>query len=54
MQVVNFQTNSQPQYITISPEGKLLNTPVGYTSKENYLRFLKEGISKNKQEAALN
>jgi thiol:disulfide interchange protein len=54
MQVVNFQTNSQPQYITISPEGKLLNAPVGYTSKENYLRFLKEGISKNKQEAALN
>ncbi|MEX1189785.1 MAG: cytochrome c biogenesis protein CcdA [Bacteroidia bacterium] len=45
MQVVNFKTNSQPQYILLSPEGKLLAEPVGYTSTENYLSFLKSGLS---------
>ena len=46
MQVVNFKTNSQPQYILLSPEGKLLAEPVGYTSTENYLSFLKSGLNK--------
>lgn len=44
MQVVNFNTNSQPQYILMSPQGKLLAEPVGYTSTENYLSFLKSGL----------
>jgi thiol:disulfide interchange protein len=44
MQVVNFNTNSQPQYVLLSPEGKLLAEPVGYTSTENYLSFLKSGL----------
>jgi thiol:disulfide interchange protein DsbD len=46
MQVVNFNTNSQPQYIALSPDGKKLAEPVGYTSKENYLNFLKTGLKK--------
>jgi hypothetical protein len=46
MQVVNFNTNSQPQYIALSPDGKRLAEPVGYTSKENYLNFLKTGLKK--------
>jgi len=44
MQVVNFNTNSQPQYILMSPEGKMLAEPVGYTSLEKYLSFLKSGL----------
>jgi thiol:disulfide interchange protein DsbD len=52
MQVVNFNTNSQPQYVALSPEGKQLAEPVGYTSKENYLNFLKSGLSKAKETAA--
>jgi hypothetical protein len=46
MQVVNFNTNSQPQYIALSPDGKILAEPVGYTSTENYLNFLKTGLKK--------
>jgi thiol:disulfide interchange protein len=44
MQVVNFNTNSQPQYILLSPEGKMLAEPVGYTSVDEYLSFLKSGL----------
>ena len=46
LQFVNFNTSSQPQYILLSPEGKMLNEPVGYTSKDNYLNFLKTGLKK--------
>jgi len=44
LQLVNFNTNSQPQYVAISAEGKILAEPVGYTSKEKYLQFLKAGL----------
>ena len=44
MQVVNFETNSQPQYILLSPEGRMLAEPVGYTSTAEYLQFLKSGL----------
>jgi thiol:disulfide interchange protein DsbD len=43
-QVVNFKTNSQPQYVLLSPNGVQLNEPVGYTSKDSYLGFLKQGL----------
>ena len=52
MQVVNFNTNSQPQYVALSPTGEKLTEPVGYTSKENYLNFLKAGLAKAKATAA--
>jgi thioredoxin-related protein len=42
-QVVNFNSNSQPQYVILSPQGKLLNSPIGYSSKDEYLAFLKQG-----------
>ena len=44
MQVVNFKTNAQPQYVVLSPDGKQLAQPVGYTSKEKYLKFLETGL----------
>lgn len=41
-----FQTNSQPYYVILSPDGKkVLNQPVGYTPDgEEYTRFLECGL----------
>ncbi len=41
-----FQTNAQPYYIALSPDGQqMLNQPVGYTPNiEEYERFLKCGL----------
>lgn len=45
-QLVNFNSNSQPQYVILSPDGKVLAEPIGYSSKEEYLAFLKQGKQK--------
>jgi thiol:disulfide interchange protein DsbD len=41
-----FQTNSQPYYVLLNPEGnEILASPVGYTpSEEDYLSFLRSGL----------
>ncbi len=41
-----FQTNSQPFYVLLSPDGKqILNQPVGYTpSEEDFAQFLQCGL----------
>ena len=40
-----FGANSQPWYVLMSPEGKLLNAPVGYTpNEEEYAAFLQCGL----------
>ncbi|MBL7794366.1 MAG: thioredoxin family protein [Saprospiraceae bacterium] len=40
-----FQTNSQPYYVLLSPEGRLLNAPVGYTPDDKaYEAFLRCGL----------
>jgi thiol:disulfide interchange protein len=44
LQIVNFKSNSQPQYVVLSPQGNLLAEPVGYTDKNTYLTFLKTGV----------
>ncbi|MBX2814972.1 MAG: thioredoxin family protein [Saprospiraceae bacterium] len=41
-----FQTNAQPYYVLISPEGELLNAPVGYVpDADEYAAFLSCGLS---------
>lgn len=41
-----FNTNSQPYYVLLSPDGKLLNQPVGYTPDANaFSGFLECGIA---------
>ncbi|WP_347924169.1 cytochrome c biogenesis protein CcdA [Pontimicrobium sp. SW4] len=42
-----FQTNSQPYYVLLNPDGtKILNQPVGYTpNEEEYAKFLECGLS---------
>lgn len=45
-QTANFNNNSQPYYALISPDGQLLNTPVGYTpDASDYAAFLNCGLS---------
>ena len=51
-QQINFNNNSQPHYVLVTPEGKVINHPVsGYMPKEEFKNFLKCGIDffKNKQ-----
>lgn len=43
-QTVYFKTNTQPFYALIAPDGRLLNTPVGYTPDvQEYADFLRCG-----------
>ncbi|WP_298731858.1 thioredoxin family protein [uncultured Chitinophaga sp.] len=45
MQTENFSNNSQPFYVLISPDEKLLTKPVGYTPDErDYANWLKCGL----------
>ncbi|MDF2932961.1 MAG: protein-disulfide reductase [Chryseobacterium sp.] len=45
-QQVNFNNNSQPHYVLITPDGKVINTPVsGYMPKEDFKRFLECGVN---------
>ena len=52
-QQVNFNNNSQPHYVLVTPEGKIINNPVsGYMPKEDFKNFLECGLDyfkKNKQ-----
>ncbi|AZI66764.1 protein-disulfide reductase [Kaistella daneshvariae] len=44
-QQINFNNNSQPHYVLVSPDGKVINTPVsGYMPKEDFKAFLTCGI----------
>lgn len=50
-QQINFNNNSQPHYVLMTPDGKVINHPVsGYMPKEDFKNFLKCGIEffKNK------
>lgn len=51
-QQVNFNNNSQPHYVLVTPQGQVINTPVsGYMPKEDFKKFLECGVSfyKNKK-----
>jgi len=48
-QAENFNQSSQPLYVVMSPDQKLLSNPVGYTpNATEYLNWLQCSISKNK------
>ena len=45
-QQVNFNNNSQPHYVLVTPGGKVINKPVsGYMPKEDFKKFLDCGIN---------
>jgi thiol:disulfide interchange protein len=49
-QTENFQVSSQPWYVAISPDEKLLTPPIGYTpDKDQYASWLTCGIEANKK-----
>lgn len=49
-----FQTNSQPFYVLLSPEGKLLTNPVGYTPEDqDFADFLRCGKETFERQNAL-
>lgn len=44
-QQVNFNNNSQPHYVLVTPDGQVINPPVsGYMSKDDFKKFLNCGI----------
>lgn len=44
-QQLNFNNNSQPHYVLVTPDGQVINRPVsGYMPKEDFKNFLKCGI----------
>ncbi|MEH7888284.1 cytochrome c biogenesis protein CcdA [Elizabethkingia meningoseptica] len=45
-QQVNFNNNSQPHYVLVTPDQKVINVPVsGYMPKEEFKKFLECGIN---------
>lgn len=49
-QAENFDNNSQPQYVLLSPNGQMLNQPVaGIVPVNDYAEFLKCGLDKFKE-----
>ncbi|SDQ84647.1 thiol:disulfide interchange protein DsbD [Chryseobacterium soldanellicola] len=45
-QQVNFNNNSQPHYVLVTPDGKVINAPVsGYMPKEDFKKFLECGVN---------
>lgn len=44
-QQLNFNNNSQPHYVLVTPDGKVINHPVsGYMDKEDFKKFLQCGL----------
>ncbi|UOB17729.1 protein-disulfide reductase DsbD family protein [Abyssalbus ytuae] len=43
-QALNFKSASQPYYVLMSPDLKLLNTPQQYTDADVYYNWLKQGL----------
>lgn len=45
-QTANFNNNSQPHYVLLTPDGKVINTPVsGYMEKGKFKKFLECGVN---------
>lgn len=49
-QTVNFEYASQPFYVLLSPDLRMLNYPEKYTDKNTYLQWLRDGLENFKQE----
>lgn len=48
-QAIHFNRNSQPYYVLLDTEQKVLNTPVAYVSESEYRSFLECGLSRFKE-----
>ena len=43
-QALNFKSASQPYYVLLDPDLKILNSPIQYTTKDVYQAWLEEGL----------
>jgi thiol:disulfide interchange protein len=43
LEITKFNNNAQPYYVIVDPKGNKLVEPVGYVSKEEFIRFLQKG-----------
>jgi len=48
IQALNFKSASQPYYVLLDPDLKILNSPIQYTSKDIYQNWLEEGLKEFK------
>lgn len=49
-QIVNYQCNTQPYYVIVSPEGETLVEPMPYcTNNEEFVQFLEKGLDEFKK-----
>jgi thiol:disulfide interchange protein len=46
LEITKFNSNAQPWYCLVSPDGTVLTAPTGYTSTEDFVKFLDAGIKK--------
>lgn len=54
-QAIHFNRNSQPYYVLVSPEGKILNQPVAYLpERDAYKEFLECGLQRFAEEKTEN
>ncbi|MCB0759942.1 MAG: thioredoxin family protein [Flavobacteriales bacterium] len=52
LEILQFQNSTQPLYVIVTPDGKLMNSPVGYTPDEKeYADWLKCGLEAYQQTA---
>jgi thiol:disulfide interchange protein DsbD len=50
IQIVNFEKNTQPYYVLMSPDGKVLAEPMTYnTNPEEFIKFLEKGLEEFEQ-----
>lgn len=50
IQIVNFKKNTQPYYVLMSPEGKVLTEPMTFNTKpEEFIEFIKKGLEEYKK-----
>ena len=47
-QAINFSSASQPYYILLYSDGKIINSPIQYTDSKTYYDWLREGLDKFK------
>ena len=45
-QAINFNTASQPFYVQMTAEGQILNTPIQYTDKATFEKWLNQGLDR--------
>ena len=50
IEIMKYNNNAQPYYVIEDTSGKsIVKTPIGYSSKEDFMRFLEEGITNFKK-----